>query len=129
MAFGNNLRAASYNKRAAGFKIALVTATSGDAKKGSEDFNYLLFEDSAVETSRFEVEGKRDNAAGFEAFIYGERNIYRPGETIHFNTVIRKQDWQTPGSVPVKIRVLLPNGQELKVYDILLGNIGIVAER
>jgi len=115
------------NEKAAGFKVALITATSGDAKKDGEDFNYLLFEDSAVETSRFEVEGKRDNASGFEAFIYGERNIYRPGETVHFNTVVRKQDWQTPGSVPIKIRILLPNGQELKVIRGSTGSQGDLA--
>ncbi|TAE41693.1 MAG: alpha-2-macroglobulin family protein [Runella slithyformis] len=109
------------SEKAANFKIAMITANVGGEKAAPTDFNYLVFDDTRVETSRFDVAGKRDNASGFEAFIYGERNIYRPGETIHFNTVVRKQNWQSPGSVPIKIRVLLPNGKELKV---IRGNTG-----
>lgn len=96
--------------KAPGFRIAMITA------RQAEDFNYLLFEDTAVETSRFEVDGKRDNASGFEAFIYGDRNIYRPGETIHFNTVIRQHDWSAASDVPLKIRLLMPNGKEFRSF-------------
>eukprot|EP01031_Cornospumella_fuschlensis_P046817 gene46817-57325_t len=71
---------------------------------------------SQVETSRFDVEGKRDNTSGFEAFLYGDRDIYRPGETINMNTVIRKQNWESVGEIPVKIRLLLPNGREFKTF-------------
>ncbi len=96
------------DERAPGFTIALVTATTSD------DFNFLSLPDTEVETSRFEVEGKRDNASGFEAFVYGDRNIYRPGETIHFNTVVRNATWQSVGEVPLTIRVLMPNGREFR---------------
>lgn len=96
--------------KASNFKVAMISAHTTD------DFNYLLMEDSAVETSRFDVEGKRDNASGFEAFIYGDRDIYRPGETLHLNTVIRKQNWESVGEIPVKIRLLLPNGKEYKTF-------------
>ncbi len=74
------------SEKAPGFKIATITASS------EEDFNYLLLEDTQVLTSRFDVEGLRDNASGYQVFIYGQRDIYRPGETMHFNTVLRTQD-------------------------------------
>ncbi|WP_460671569.1 alpha-2-macroglobulin family protein [Larkinella ripae] len=83
--------------------------------KTEDDFNYLLLQDAKVETSRFEVEGKRDNPTGFDAFVYGDRNIYRPGETIHFNTVIRNPVWESVGQIPLKIKVLSPNGKEYRV--------------
>ena len=102
------------SEKAPGFKIALLTARSGDGTS-ADDFNFLFLPDTQVETSRFEVEGKRDNASGFDAFVYGDRDIYRPGETIHFNTVIRSQSWQPVGDMPVLIRVLTPNGRELRV--------------
>jgi alpha-2-macroglobulin len=91
--------------KASKFQTAMITAHTED------DFNYLYMEGSNVETSRFDVEGKRDNTSGFEAFIYGDRDIYRPGETLHFNTVIRKNNWESVGEIPVKIRLLLPNGK------------------
>ncbi|MBD2751990.1 alpha-2-macroglobulin family protein [Spirosoma validum] len=97
-------------QEAPGFKIALLTARTDD------DFNFLFLPDTQVETSRFEVEGKRDNESGFDAFVYGDRDIYRPGETIHFNTVIRSQAWQSVGEIPVLIRVLAPNGREFRAF-------------
>lgn len=96
--------------KASGFKVAMISAHTAD------DFNYLLMDGSQVETSRFDVEGKRDNTSGFEAFLYGDRDIYRPGETINMNTVIRKQNWESVGEIPVKIRLLLPNGREFKTF-------------
>ncbi|GAA4407646.1 alpha-2-macroglobulin family protein [Nibrella viscosa] len=96
------------SETAPGFKIAMLTARTDD------DFNFLSLPDSRVETSRFEVEGKRDNPSGFDAFIYGDRNIYRPGETIHFNTIVRTQRWQSVGEIPLTIRVLMPNGREYR---------------
>ncbi len=103
-----------------GFKIAMITAHT------EEDFNYLFLDDTAVETSRFEVEGKRDNISGFEAFIYGDRDIYRPGETIHLNTIIRNQQWKSVGSIPVKVRLMLPNGKEYRTFRLETNQQGAV---
>jgi uncharacterized protein YfaS (alpha-2-macroglobulin family) len=100
-------------EKAPGFTISLLTASLGD---GADDFNFLFLPDTKVETSRFEVDGKRDNESGFNAFVYGDRDIYRPGETIHFNTLIRSQSWQTVNEIPVLIRVLAPNGRELRAF-------------
>lgn len=98
------------SEKAPGFKIAMITASSED------DFNYLLLEDTQVLTSRFDVEGLRDNVSGYQVFIYGQRDIYRPGETMHFNTVLRTQDWKTAGKVPLKLRLLTPNGREFRTW-------------
>lgn len=97
-------------EKAPGFNVALITART------ENDFNFLFLPDTQVETSRFDVEGKHDNESGFDAFVYGDRDIYRPGETIHVNTVIRSQTWQSVGEIPVLIRVLLPNGRELSTF-------------
>ena len=94
--------------KAPGFNVAMVTA------KLSGDFNYLLLNDSRVNDSRFDVGGRRPNSTGYMAFLYGDRNIYRPGETIYLNTIVRNEKWETIGEVPVKIKVFLPNGKEYK---------------
>ena len=104
-------------EKAPGFTIVMLTArttgTSTDA-----DFNFLHLTDTQVETSRFEVDGKRTNATGLNAFVYGDRNIYRPGETIHLNTVIRSEagSKSTIAEVPLTVRVLMPNGSEYRVF-------------
>lgn len=95
-------------ENAPGFSISMITA------KESGDFNYLLLADSRVNNSRFDVGGRRPNATGYMAFLYGDRNIYRPGETVYLNTIVRNENWETIGEVPVKIKIFLPNGKEYK---------------
>ena len=91
-----------------GFKPAMVIAKTAD------DFNYLPFGNSRVNTSRFDVGGKRNNPSGFDAFVYAERDVYRPGEKINFSVILRDGEWRSPGDVPLKLKFLLPNGKELK---------------
>jgi alpha-2-macroglobulin len=97
-------------KEFAGFKPAMIIA------KTANDFNYLPFSSTKVNTSRFEVGGKRINSTGLDAFIYAERDIYRPGEKVNFAVILRDRQWKSPGELPVKIKFLLPNGKELKNF-------------
>jgi uncharacterized protein YfaS (alpha-2-macroglobulin family) len=60
-----------------GFRPAMVVAKTAD------DFTYLPFSNTRVNTSRFDVGGKKNNATGLDAFIYAERDIYRPGEKMN----------------------------------------------
>ena len=94
----------------AGFRPAMVIA------KTAGDFNYLPFSSTRVNTSRFEVGGKNISPTGLDAFIYPERDIYRPGEQAHFAVVVRTTGWQLPGELPLKMKFLMPNGKELKTF-------------
>ncbi|MBC7904618.1 MAG: alpha-2-macroglobulin family protein, partial [Gemmatimonadaceae bacterium] len=94
----------------AGFNPAMIIARS------ETDFNFLPFNSTGVSTSRFDVGGKRVNQTGLDAFIYAERDIYRPGETVNFSVVVRDAAWKSPGEIPVKLRFLMPNGKELKTF-------------
>ena len=96
------------NKEFSGFKPAMVIA------KTEDDFNYMPFSNTRVNTSRFDVGGKRNNAAGFDAYVYAERDVYRPGEKINFSVILRDAAWKSPGDIPLRIKFLLPNGKELK---------------
>src|SRR5688572_18843650 len=103
-----------------GFKPAMVIAKTAD------DFNYLPFNNTRVNTSRFEVGGKRNNPSGFDAFVYAERDIYRPGERVNFSVIVRDRKWKAPGEVPLKLKFLLPNGKELKTFRKSLNEEGSV---
>lgn len=101
----------AYSKKDfSGFRPAMVIAKTAD------DFNYLPFNNTRINTSRFEVGGKRNNPSGFDAFVYAERDIYRPGEKVNFSVIIRDSKWKAPGDVPLKMKFLLPNGKELKSF-------------
>ena len=95
-------------KEYGGFTPAMIIAKTGD------DFNYLPFNNTRVNVSRFDVGGKRNNPSGLDAFVYAERDIYRPGEKVNFSVVVRDREWKSPGDMPLKISFLQPNGKELK---------------
>jgi uncharacterized protein YfaS (alpha-2-macroglobulin family) len=97
-------------KEFAGFRPAMIIAKTAD------DFNYLPFNTTKVNTSRFEVGGKRSNSTGLDAFIYAERDIYRPGEKVNFSAILRDKSYKSPGELPVKMKFLLPNGKELTSF-------------
>jgi alpha-2-macroglobulin len=107
-------------KEFAGFKPAMIIA------KTDNDFNYLPFNTTGVNTSRFDVGGKRIRSSGLDAFIYAERDIYRPGEKLNYSVIVRDKQWQSPGDIPVKLRMTLPNGKELKTIRKALNDQGSV---
>jgi len=107
-------------KQFAGFRPAMIVA------KTANDFNYLPFNTTRVNTSRFEVGGKRSNITGLDAFIYAERDIYRPGERVNFSVILRDRFWKSPGELPVKMKFLLPNGKELKNFRKTLNEQGSI---
>ncbi len=93
------------NLLAPGFKTSLISAQL------ENDFNVLPLSKTRINTSRFDVGGKRQNPSGLEAFIYGDRDLYRPGESINISAIIRDYDWNTPGDNPLILRLKTPNGK------------------
>lgn len=94
------------SKKAPDFHIKMVTCQK------NSDFNYLFFDHSQIETSRFDVGGVNDNPSGYDAYLYGDRDIYRPGETIHLNTIVRDEQLKPLKNAPIKIKLTLPNGKD-----------------
>lgn len=92
--------------KAKNFTVGMITT------RLAGDFNYMMFKDTKVETSRFDVGGMQENTAGLQAFVYGDRDVYRPGETIHLNTIVRDKKWTVPGQFPIKIKIMRPSGDE-----------------
>ena len=72
------------------FKMSMVTTVR------EADFSFLNLTKSRVEISRFAVGGLTSNAAHYQAFLYGNPDLYRPGDTVRTNTVIRTENWKDP---------------------------------
>ena len=91
---------------AAGFQLSMITV------RNENDFNFVLFDRTRVETSRFDVGGKRTDNVNYDVYIYGDRDLYRPGDTAHINTIVRTPRWEVVKDIPIKIKLLAPNGRE-----------------
>lgn len=105
-------------KKAPGFVISMVTS------KLESDFNYLHFQQTKVDLSRFEIGGIANNPGGYQAFIFGDRNIYRPGEKVNLEVILRDDTYNPVSSLPIKIKILAPNGKEYRSMKGVLNDQG-----
>jgi uncharacterized protein YfaS (alpha-2-macroglobulin family) len=76
------------------------------------DFSFLLLGDSQVDMSAYDVGGASLPKSGYLGFLYGERTLYRPGETMHGVAVVRTNDLAYPPSMPLVLKHLDPAGEQ-----------------
>ena len=60
--------------------------------------------------SRFDVGGK-DTQKGLKGFIYGERGVWRPGDTLHISFILEDREKRIPDKHPVALEIYNPRGQ------------------
>lgn len=86
----------------------LVVAKSGN------DFGYLrLSGDSALSLSHFDIGGEAVKK-GIKGFIYGERGVWRPGDTLYLTFVLFDREHRLPPDHPVVMELYSPQGQLVK---------------
>ena len=74
------------------------------------DLSFLNIIDTRLPS--FSASGKRPYISeGYEAFVYSDRGVYRPGETAHVRAVVRGGNRSCPQDFPVELHVLRPDGR------------------
>lgn len=87
-----------------GRPFALVA--SKDKQRG-----YLKLDDgSALSLSNFNVSGNRIQK-GLKGFIYGERGVWRPADTVHLGFILEDKAKTLPKNHPVVMELYNPSGQ------------------
>lgn len=85
-----------------------ITATK-DAQ-----ISYLRIEGgSALSVSHFEVEGEKAEK-GVKGFLYGERGVWRPGDTIHLVFILQDLKKVIPTDFPITFELQDPRGRIAK---------------
>lgn len=80
------------------------------AKQG-KDVGYLRLQDGdALSVSRFNVSGARTQK-GLKGYIYGERGVWRPGDSIFLNFVLDDRANELPKDYPITMEVYDSRGQ------------------
>jgi uncharacterized protein YfaS (alpha-2-macroglobulin family) len=81
--------------------------------KNGEQRGYLRVDDgSALSLSNFDVSGEVVQK-GLKGFIYGERGVWRPGDTIFLTFILEDKLKKIPANHPVILEIINPQG---KVY-------------
>ncbi len=89
-------------------KPFLLVAKNGDER------GYLKLDDgSSLPLSRFDVGGDVVQN-GLKGFIYGERGVWRPGDSLFLSFVLEDKLKKLPGGYPVTFELYNPQGQLVK---------------
>lgn len=83
------------------------------ASKGNEKGYLKLDDGSSLMLSRFDVAGE-EVKNGIKGFIFGERGVWRPGDTMYINFVVEDKGNKLPPEHPVEFNLYNPQGQLYK---------------
>lgn len=81
-----------------------ITASLG------EDLSFIQPERRPVMVDRVDQSG-RPHAEHYEALIYTERGVYRPGDTLHLTAILRSAGGALPPQMPLVMSVTRPDGR------------------
>lgn len=90
------------------FEPEIITASKGD------DLSYLEFADCLQRISDFDVSGRPMFTRGYEAFVYTDRGVYRPGDTCHLVSIVRGANASIPEDFPYIIDINDPRGRSFR---------------
>lgn len=79
-------------------------------EKGDQ-IGYLRVRDnSALSLSSFDVSGA-SNEKGVKGYVYGERGVWRPGDTLNISLLVQDADGTLPAGHPINMELKTPRGQ------------------
>ncbi|MEW4922154.1 MG2 domain-containing protein [Algibacter sp. 2305UL17-15] len=78
--------------------------------KGSNTTYVKLHDGNSLSLSKFDVSGNRLQR-GLKGYLYGERGVWRPGDTLHLTFMLNDKANKLPKGHPVKLEITDPNGK------------------
>jgi uncharacterized protein YfaS (alpha-2-macroglobulin family) len=88
-----------------GNRLAAVTAYQG------ADFSFVDFSRDAFDLSDHGIAGRQPPKT-FDAYVYSDRGVYRPDETIHATLLVRDPDGNAAQRIPpINVKLRASNGQ------------------
>ena len=79
-----------------------------------------------TEHARFPTQGQTSNADGINAYVFSERGIFRPGETLRFGMLMRRGDWKAlPPDMPFFAELSDPSERTILRRQFVVGADGL----
>lgn len=78
--------------------------------KGRSKAYIKLNDGNSLSLSKFDVSGNKLQR-GLKGYLYGERGVWRPGDTLHLAFILNDKDNELPNGHPVKLELTDPNGK------------------
>jgi len=90
-----------------------------------EDFTFVALDRMGIDTTGLEVGGAPATAEGYSAFLYGERDLYRPGETAEGLAIVRDGALRPSPAMPALLRHRDPRGLEVETRTVTVDARGL----
>ncbi len=90
-------------------KARLVIAQKGD------NFNLIRLTKPQMDLSEFNLSNRAYHPQ--ELFLYAPRDLYRPGETVNINGLLRDDDGEYVMASPIKVEIKRPDSRTYKTFD------------
>ena len=91
------------------------------AEAGKQKAYVRVADGEEQSVSRIDVGGK-DIQKGLKGFVYGERGVWRPGDTLHISFMLEDRNNRIPDKHPVALEIYNPRGQ---FYNKLISTNGV----
>lgn len=76
------------------------------------DLAFLRLDETRLPISDFDVSGRPYLSSGYEAFMYSDRGVYRPGDTAHVVSIVRGVESSVPPEFPYFLTVYDNRGRK-----------------
>jgi uncharacterized protein YfaS (alpha-2-macroglobulin family) len=97
----------SYSTDDRGAAVLLIVETP-------DDYTFLRLEARPVQGAGAGSNLPAYGVSAYEAFLFADRNLIRPGGTLHVGWTVRKGYGDAVPNLPILLRVKKPNGQQLR---------------
>lgn len=88
------------------------------------DYTLLKLEPRPEDQTDISADLPAYDAKAYDAFMYADRDLYRPGETIHARWLVRTNYGDAAPAMPLVVTVLKPNGRNLLTETTTLSSFG-----
>lgn len=86
-------------------KLPFVVVATNNGQK-----SYLrLFDNEALNISQFDVKGEATQK-GLKGFLYGDRGVWRPGDSLYLNFMLDDKLKKLPADIPISFELYDPKG-------------------
>lgn len=103
-----------------GREAVLLRAHSGDG-----DYTFLQINAAGFDLSDRGV-GGRPAPGPVDAYLYTDRGIYRPGETVHLTALVRDDRGRAIEDLPLKLAIVRPDGVQARDYAVRSDHSGAI---
>ena len=94
------------------------------ARKGTDVSGLRVVRGEELSTSTFDVSGD-ELQKGLKGYIYGERGVWRPGDTLHLSFMLCDKEKTLPAKHPVSLELINPQGQVYRTMTKTVGALGL----